>query len=93
MFRAVPDEEALATVAPAWDTGFRYFDKSSFYRAGLADPLMRSVRALAGLAPRGRHLDRERQGSWASNATRRSGPAMALLATSPTLAPRILARW
>ncbi|WP_274872545.1 aldo/keto reductase, partial [Serratia marcescens] len=26
MFRAIPEEEALATVTSAWDLGIRYFD-------------------------------------------------------------------
>lgn len=37
MFRAIPEEEALATVAAAWDDGIRYFDTAPFYGAGLAE--------------------------------------------------------
>ena len=37
MFRAIPEDEALATVAAAWDDGIRYFDNAPFYGAGLAE--------------------------------------------------------
>lgn len=37
MFRAIPQEEALATVAAAWDDGIRYYDTAPFYGAGLAE--------------------------------------------------------
>ncbi|WNI33875.1 aldo/keto reductase [Streptomyces sp. ITFR-6] len=37
MFRAIPDEEAAATVRAAWDQGIRYFDTAPLYGAGLAD--------------------------------------------------------
>lgn len=37
MFRAIPDDEAAATVAAAWDNGIRYFDTAPFYGAGLAE--------------------------------------------------------
>ena len=37
MFRAIPDEEAAATVEAAWDQGIRYFDTAPFYGAGLAE--------------------------------------------------------
>ncbi|NEE61223.1 aldo/keto reductase, partial [Streptomyces sp. SID8455] len=37
MFRAIPDEEAAATVAAAWDQGIRYFDTAPFYGAGLSE--------------------------------------------------------
>ncbi|MET9133574.1 aldo/keto reductase [Streptomyces antibioticus] len=37
MFRAIPDEEAAATVAAAWDNGIRYFDTAPFYGAGLSE--------------------------------------------------------
>lgn len=37
MFRAIPDEEAAATVQAAWDQGTRYFDTAPFYGAGLAE--------------------------------------------------------
>jgi len=46
MFRNIPDEEATATVAAAWDQGTRYFDTAPFYGAGLSE--MRLGRALAG---------------------------------------------
>jgi aryl-alcohol dehydrogenase-like predicted oxidoreductase len=37
MFRAIPEEEAIATVADAWDAGIRYFDTApmqGFPRSG-----------------------------------------------------------
>ncbi|SDA16455.1 aldo/keto reductase [Sphingomonas sp. NFR15] len=37
MFRAIPEEEALATVEAAWQDGIRYFDNAPFYGAGLAE--------------------------------------------------------
>ncbi|MEU1530052.1 aldo/keto reductase [Streptomyces fagopyri] len=37
MFRAVPDEEALATMNAAWDEGIRYYDTAPLYGAGLAE--------------------------------------------------------
>lgn len=37
MFRAIPDEEAAATVEAAWDAGIRYFDTAPFYGAGLSE--------------------------------------------------------
>jgi D-threo-aldose 1-dehydrogenase len=37
LFRAIPDEEALATVDAAWKNGIRYFDTAPFYGAGLAE--------------------------------------------------------
>lgn len=37
MFRAIPEEEALATVEAAWADGIRYFDNAPFYGAGLAE--------------------------------------------------------
>lgn len=37
MFRAIPDEEAAATVRAAWDQGIRYFDTAPLYGAGLAE--------------------------------------------------------
>jgi len=37
MFRDIPEDEALATVAAAWDQGLRYFDTAPFYGAGLAE--------------------------------------------------------
>ncbi|MFD8914706.1 aldo/keto reductase [Streptomyces sp. NPDC059575] len=37
MFRAIPDQEAAATVAAAWDHGIRYFDTAPFYGAGLSE--------------------------------------------------------
>lgn len=46
MFRAIPEEEALATVNAAWDNGIRYFDNAPFYGAGLAE--IRMGQALAG---------------------------------------------
>ncbi|MGX9962198.1 aldo/keto reductase [Roseomonas sp. F4] len=46
MFRAIPEEEALATVEAAWADGIRYFDNAPFYGAGLAE--LRMGEALAG---------------------------------------------
>lgn len=46
MFRAIAEEEAIATVESAWQHGIRYFDTAPFYGAGLAE--MRMGRALAG---------------------------------------------
>lgn len=40
MFRAIPEEEALATVEAAWAEGIRYFDNAPFYGAGLAETRM-----------------------------------------------------
>jgi D-threo-aldose 1-dehydrogenase len=37
MFRNIPEEEAAATVAAAWDAGTRYFDTAPFYGGGLAE--------------------------------------------------------
>ncbi|WNI26569.1 aldo/keto reductase [Streptomyces sp. ITFR-16] len=37
MFRAIPDDEAAATVRAAWDQGIRYFDTAPLYGAGLAE--------------------------------------------------------
>lgn len=46
MFRAIPEEEALATVEAAWNDGIRYYDNAPFYGAGLAE--LRMGEALAG---------------------------------------------
>ncbi|MEE4598025.1 aldo/keto reductase [Streptomyces sp. DSM 41524] len=43
MFRAVPDEEAQATVEAAWDQGIRYYDTAPFYGAGLAEQRLGQV--------------------------------------------------
>ncbi|MEA1675951.1 aldo/keto reductase [Nitrospirillum sp. BR 11163] len=50
MFRDIPEAEALATVAAAWNDGIRYYDNAPFYGAGLAE-----IRMGAALAdkPRG----------------------------------------
>lgn len=45
MFRNIPEEEALATVAAAWRHGTRYFDTAPFYGAGLSE--IRLGKALA----------------------------------------------
>jgi D-threo-aldose 1-dehydrogenase len=37
MFRAIPEEEALATVKGAWEAGVRYFDTAPFYGSGLSE--------------------------------------------------------
>ncbi len=46
MFRAIPEEEAMATVEAAWVQGVRYFDTAPFYGSGLAE--IRLGDALAG---------------------------------------------
>ncbi|MFB6783031.1 aldo/keto reductase [Streptomyces sp. NPDC056352] len=43
MFRAIPDEEAAATVEAAWDQGIRYYDTAPFYGAGLAEERLGEV--------------------------------------------------
>jgi D-threo-aldose 1-dehydrogenase len=53
MFRAIPEEEALATVSAAWEQGIRYYDTAPFYGAGLAE--LRIGEALAG-KPRGDYV-------------------------------------
>ncbi len=45
MFRDIPEAEAEATVAAAWDDGIRYFDAAPFYGAGLAEQRMGRVLA------------------------------------------------
>jgi len=37
MYRAIPEQEALATVHAAWDQGIRHFDAAPLYGAGLAE--------------------------------------------------------
>lgn len=37
MFRAIPDDEADATVEAAWEQGMRFYDTAPFYGAGLAE--------------------------------------------------------
>ncbi|MEU8359913.1 aldo/keto reductase [Nonomuraea sp. NPDC048882] len=37
MYRAIPEDEALATVETAWNEGIRYFDTAPFYGAGLSE--------------------------------------------------------
>jgi D-threo-aldose 1-dehydrogenase len=46
LYRAVPDEQAAATVATAWEAGVRYFDTAPHYGLGLAE--RRLGEALAG---------------------------------------------
>ena len=53
MFRAIPEDEAHATVEAAWHDGIRYFDNAPFYGAGLAE--IRMGEALAG-RPRGEYV-------------------------------------
>lgn len=53
MFRAIPEAEARATVAAAWNDGIRYFDNAPFYGAGLAE--IRMGEALAD-KPRGEYV-------------------------------------
>lgn len=43
MFRAIPDEDARATVEAAWDAGIRYYDTAPFYGAGLAEQRLGQV--------------------------------------------------
>ncbi|MEV4232536.1 aldo/keto reductase [Streptomyces bobili] len=43
MFRAIPDDEALATVGAAWDHGIRFYDTAPFYGAGLAEERLGEV--------------------------------------------------
>ncbi|MGW4380736.1 aldo/keto reductase [Kitasatospora sp. NPDC004531] len=43
MFRAIPDEEARATVEAAWDQGIRYYDTAPLYGAGLAEERLGEV--------------------------------------------------
>lgn len=43
MFRNIPEEEALGTVASAWEQGIRYFDTAPFYGAGLSEIRMGKV--------------------------------------------------
>ncbi|MFE7709039.1 aldo/keto reductase, partial [Streptomyces sp. NPDC057486] len=43
MFRAIPDEEAAATVEAAWNQGIRYYDTAPFYGAGLAEERLGQV--------------------------------------------------
>ncbi|MEU8621604.1 aldo/keto reductase [Streptomyces sp. NPDC048623] len=45
MFRAIPEDEALATVEAAWDQGIRFFDTAPFYGAGLAEERLGRVLA------------------------------------------------
>lgn len=37
MYRDIPNDEAIATVQAAWDSGIRYFDGAPLYGAGLAE--------------------------------------------------------
>ncbi|MGG3121578.1 aldo/keto reductase [Priestia megaterium] len=37
MYRNIPEEEAIATVNAAWESGIRYFDAAPLYGAGLAE--------------------------------------------------------
>lgn len=53
MFRAIPEEEARATVDAAWNDGIRFFDTAPFYGAGLAEA--RLGEALAS-RPRGEYV-------------------------------------
>ncbi|MFE6102313.1 aldo/keto reductase [Streptomyces laurentii] len=43
MFRAIPDEEARATVEAAWDQGIRYFDTAPLYGSGLSEQRLGEV--------------------------------------------------
>lgn len=46
MYRAIPEDEALASVADAWGAGIRFFDTAALYGAGLSE--LRLGKALAG---------------------------------------------
>jgi len=46
MFRAIPEDEADATIEAAWAQGMRFYDAAPFYGAGLAE--IRLGRGLAG---------------------------------------------
>ncbi|MCI3204285.1 MULTISPECIES: aldo/keto reductase [Pandoraea] len=46
MYRDIPNDEAIATVDAAWESGIRYFDAAPLYGAGLAE--LRLGEALAG---------------------------------------------
>ncbi|WP_445479887.1 aldo/keto reductase [Lysinibacillus irui] len=37
MYRNIPEEEAIATVDAAWESGIRYFDTAQLYGSGLAE--------------------------------------------------------
>jgi len=37
MYRNIPEEEAIATVDAAWESGIRYFDTAPLYGSGLAE--------------------------------------------------------
>ena len=37
MFRAIPEDEAQATVHAAWNAGVRFFDTAPFYGSGLSE--------------------------------------------------------
>lgn len=43
MFRAIPDEDARATVEAAWEQGIRYYDTAPFYGAGLSEERLGQV--------------------------------------------------
>ncbi|MGW5639462.1 aldo/keto reductase [Streptomyces sp. NPDC003832] len=45
MFRAIPDDEARATVEAAWEHGTRFYDTAPFYGAGLAETRLGEVLA------------------------------------------------
>ncbi|MFD6415791.1 aldo/keto reductase [Streptomyces sp. NPDC060194] len=45
MYRAIPDDQAAATVQAAWDQGVRYFDTAPLYGAGLAEMRLGDVLA------------------------------------------------
>ncbi|MFM9373712.1 aldo/keto reductase [Streptomyces sp. Da 82-17] len=43
MFRAIPEDEARATVEAAWEQGIRFYDTAPFYGAGLAEERLGEV--------------------------------------------------
>ncbi len=70
MFRAIPEDEALATVEAAWNDGIRYFDNAPFYGAGLAE--IRMGRALGG-RPRDEYVISTKVGRIGARRDRRDG--------------------
>ena len=52
MFRAIPEDEAHATVSEAWNLGVRYFDTAPLYGSGLSEKIF--IRERRSLWNRGR---------------------------------------
>src|SRR5215470_3752259 len=71
MFRAIPDDEAAATVEAAWELGTRYFDTAPLYGAGLSEirpgrELARRKRDDYALSTKVGHLVLDEQGAGAA---------------------------